>query len=409
MSAKGRPGEPRNLALASLVATSAIQVYTSLAATAPAVLAPMLAADLGITPKWVGVFIALVYVGGMFASAGCATFMRRHGAIRLSQAAVIVCAAGLAVVAVTPAHAAAVAAVAAVVIGIGYGAITPASSHILARTTPPARMSLVFSIKQTGVPAGAALGGALLPATALAFGWRATLAAVAVAGIAVALASEPIREALDDDRQPRLRFTTAAIAEPLAIVLRTPALARLAAISFMYSAVQVSLTSFVVVFLTESLGWTLVAAGLVLTVATLTGVVGRIAWGALADRAHAPRRVLAWIGVLAAVAAVAFALAAPSWPAIVIGALAALFGGTAIGWNGVQLAEVARQAPLGKAGIVTGASGFVTFFGVVVGPPIYAVVAGGPGGYATAFGLLAALALGGAALARGRAAASARD
>jgi predicted MFS family arabinose efflux permease len=269
-------------------------------------------------------------------------------------------------------------------------------------------MSLVFSIKQTGVPAGAALGGALLPASALAFGWRATLAAVAVAGIAVALASEPIREALDDDRQPRLRFTTAAIAEPLAIVLRTPALARLSAISFMYSAVQVSLTSFVVVFLTESLGWTLVAAGLVLTVTTLAGVAGSNAWGALADRAHAPRRVLAWIGVLAAVAAVAFALAAPSWPAIVIGALAALFGGTAIGWNGVQLAEVARQAPLGKAGIVTGASGFVTFFGVVVGPPVYAVIAGGPGGYAAAFGVLAVLALGGAALARGRAAPSPR-
>ena len=48
----------------------------------------------------------------------------------------------------------------------------------------------------------------------------------------------------------------------------------------------------------------------------------------------------------------------------------ALFGATAIGWNGVQLAEVARLAPPGTAGEVTGATGFVTFAGVVIGPPL---------------------------------------
>ena len=35
----------------------------------------------------------------------------------------------------------------------------------------------------------------------------------------------------------------------------------------------------------------------------------------------------------------------------------AVFGMTAIGWNGVQLSEVARHAPAGQAGAVTGASG----------------------------------------------------
>jgi MFS family permease len=394
-------GESTNLALASLVATSAIQVYTSFAGTAAAVLAPVLARDLGITPKWIGVFIGLVYVGGMFASAGCGTFIRRHGAIRVSQAAVLICAAGIAAVAWTPPHGVALAAVAAVVIGIGYGAITPASSHVLAQTTPPQRMSLVFSIKQTGVPAGAALGGAALPGLALAFGWRTALLGTAVAGLIVALCAEPIREALDADRQPGLPFSFAAVAEPLAIVRRTPALARLAALSFMYSAVQVSLTSFIVVYLTESLHWTLVAAGFVLTLTTLAGVVGRIGWGALADRGGNPRRVLALIGVLATLAAAAFVFATPQWPAALIGALAAMFGATAIGWNGVQLAEVARRAPRGKAGAVTGASGFVTFFGVVVGPPAFAALAGGGGGYGAAFALLAVLAMTGAALSRG--------
>ena len=73
-------------------------------------------------------------------------------------------------------------ALAPLVIGLGYGPITPASSHVLARTAPPSRMALTFSIKQTGVPAGAALAGALLPALALRIGWRAAFVAVAALG-----------------------------------------------------------------------------------------------------------------------------------------------------------------------------------------------------------------------------------
>jgi MFS family permease len=361
-----------DLALPSLAATLAIQVYTAFASSAAAALAPELARDLAINPKWIGVYVGLVYAGGMFASLTCGTFIRRHGAIRASQASVLICAIGLCALAATPAHALALAAASAVVIGIGYGVITPASSHVLAQTTPAHRMSLVFSIKQTGVPAGAALAGAILPAVSLAVGWRPAFAAAAVVGLLVALAAEPIRKSLDADRQPALPFTFAAISEPLAIVMRTPALRRLAALSFSYSAVQVSLTSFVIVFLTEKLGWTLVTAGLVLTATTLAGVAGRIGWGALADRTGAPRAVLRLLGVIAAVCAITMAFARPQWPAALVVVIATLFGASAIGWNGVQLAEVARHAPPGRAGAVTGASSFVTFFGVVVGPPAIA-------------------------------------
>ena len=63
----------------------------------------------------------------------------------------------------------------------------------------------------------------------------------------------------------------------------------------------------------------------------------------------------------------------------------ALFGATSIGWNGVQLAEVARQAPEGQAGAITGASGFITFAGVVLGPPLFALLASLSGSYRVAF------------------------
>ncbi len=392
-------GDP-GLALRSLVATSAIQVYTSVAGTAAAVLAPALAADLDITPKWIGVFIGLVYVGGMLASLSCGTLIRRWGAIRLSQVAVLVCALGIGSVAVLPAHGVALAGLAAVVIGLGYGAITPASSHVLARTTPASRMGLVFSIKQTGVPAGVALGGLVLPALSLAIGWRVALGSIAVAGLAIAWSAQSIRAALDDDRQPATRLTLAGLAEPLALVLRSPVLLRLSGTSFGLSAVQVSVTTFLVVFLTGAMEWSLVAAGLMLTLTTVAGMIGRIGWGVVADHVERPRNVLVLIAGLAAAGAAAFAFAGPGWPVAAIAVVAFALGGTAIGWNGVQLAEVARNAPPGKAGAVTGATGFITFFGVVVGPPAFGAIAASPAGYRGAFLLLALLATGAALLAR---------
>jgi hypothetical protein len=67
-----------------------------------------------------------------------------------------------------------------------------------------------------------------------------------------------------------------------------------------------------------------------------------------------------------------------------------VFGATAFGWNGVQLSEVARLAPPGSAGKVTGATGFVTFAGVVIGPPVFALLSSWTGSYRAGFATFAA-------------------
>ena len=94
----------------------------------------------------------------------------------------------------------------------------------------------------------------------------------------------------------------------------------------------------------------------------------------------------------------AFATAAypATWPIAPLFAVVALFGATAIGWNGVQLAEVARHAPPGEAGAITGAAAFVGFSGVVVGPPLFGALAALTGSYRAGF-----VAVGVAALASG--------
>jgi MFS family permease len=372
----------------ALVATLGLQIFTAFATTATAVLAPAIAADFRVEPKWIGVFVGLVYAGAMTASLASGGFVERYGSIRTSQACVLICAAGVALMALTSSPAVLV--VAAIVIGVGYGPITPASSHLLARTTRPDRMAVTFSIKQTGVPAGAALAGAILPSLADAMGWRATFAAVAAAGVVILLAAQPVQPVLDADRQRGRGLSFAAVFAPL-VHLRSAALRQVALISLAYSATQVCLMSFLVVFLTDALGYPLVTAGFALSVATVAGVAGRIVWGLVADRWLPPRATLALIGALAAACGAGMALAQPEWPMLACLALAALFGGTAIGWNGVQLAEVARLAPRGQVGAVQGAAGFVTFSGVVMGPPLFALIASASGSYRVSFAVFAAV------------------
>jgi MFS family permease len=387
---------PGRTAATALAATLAIQIFTSLAATATAVLAPMIAGDLALSPKLVGVFVGLIYIGSMTGSLASGGFIERFGAIRVSQACVLLCAAGLAIVAAgaaPPSILVALLALAPVTLGLGYGPITPASSHVLVRTAPPARMALTFSIKQTGVPAGAALAGAVLPGFALAFGWRATFLAVAVLGVVIAAVAQPTRAALDADRVPMRPLSLASVFVPLKLVFATPALTEMAVTGFIYAATQVCLASFLVVYLTETLSFSLVTAGLALTVANVGGIVGRIGWGTVADHYVRPRTLLGLIGLAAGACAYGTAALGAAWPAVAVLGTCAFFGATAIGWNGVQLAEVARNAPDGQAGTITGASGFVTFAGVVLGPTIFALLAALTGSYRVGFAVFGSLSL----------------
>jgi MFS family permease len=171
----------------------------------------------------------------------------------------------------------------------------------------------------------------------------------------------------------------------LRVVMQHRPLVELSIVGFIYAAMQMCLMSFLVVFLTEAVGYPLIRAGLALTTANIGGIVGRIAWGAVADRWVSPQRLLGMIGIASAACAFTTATFDTAWPLTASLAVAAFFGATGIGWNGVQLSEVARHAPLGEAGAVTGASGFITFAGVVSGPPLFALLAAVTDSYRTGF------------------------
>jgi MFS family permease len=106
----------------------------------------------------------------------------------------------------------------------------------------------------------------------------------------------------------------------------------------------------------------------------------------MADHHVAPRLLLSCLGLVMAACMIGYAMTGPDWALPVIVLIAVASGATAIGWNGVYLAEVARFSPPGMAGMVTGGTLFFTYFGVVLGPPAVAGIIGATGSFAIAFG-----------------------
>ncbi|MDS1139139.1 MFS transporter [Pusillimonas sp. SM2304] len=369
-----------------LAATLTVQSLVAMCLITLPVVAPTVAATLGISTAYVGLYVAIAYAGAMTASLLAGGAVRRFGAIRASQAGLALCAAGVAACAIASPIASAIG---ALLIGMGYGPITPASSHLLARSTPAHRMSFVFSIKQTGVPLGGVLAGVIVPGLSDIVGWQWAFLLVAAASLLCAIAIQPLCAALDSDRNPAQRLSFGnGLMGPLRLVFSQRSLAVLAGVSFLFSMTQVSLTTYMVTFLHEDLSLGLIAAGFILAVSQAAGVAGRLLWGYVSDRLLGPVRMLAVLALLIVVCALATPLLKYTDAQWVVLIVLSIFGSCAIGWNGVYLAEVARQAPAGQASVATGGTLAMTFLGVVVGPPLFGMIASAAGSYGAAYAAL---------------------
>jgi len=385
---------PKPSAAAVVAVTTIVQIVVTMCSVIPAAIAPELARAFAVPASLIGVQVSLIYLGAMATSLVSGVLIRRWGALRTSQAALVLSGVGVTLMA---APSLLVFAVGSVLTGFGYGLTNPAASHLLMRVTQPKTRNLVFSLKQTGVPLGGVAAGLAAPTLALTFGWQSAL----LAGVALALALiaiiQPFRRSWDRDRDPNVTLRSSPAAD-LTLVWRHGVLWRMSLVGFCYSAVQLSLTTFAVTMLVEDLDFGLVEAGVVLSMLQVAGAAGRLIWGGAADRFGDGNRVLMATGLIAAAsAALTMLLSAGAATAVVYGVLI-LFGLGAIGWNGVFMAEVARLAPAGQIGSATGGVMVPTYAGVLVGPVTFAGAFAVVGAYTESFGLCAAVSLVGVAL-----------
>ena len=225
------------------------------------------------------------------------------------------------------------------------------------------------------------------------FGWKEAALIAGLSCLVLAIAVQPYRAGVDFAPHAPRPAAPVHFLEPFKLVMSHPRLRELAFASFSYSGMQMCMGSFLVVFLTDRMGLSVGAAGAALSTAMIAGSVGRILWGVVADNGMSSRTVLGGLGVIMALAAFVTASMAPTWPYALMLVICFVYGASAIGWNGVFVAEVARIAPAGDIAQATGATLGMTYLGVVVGPFVFWAIVTVSSSYAIAFAALGVLTL----------------
>lgn len=347
----------------------------------PAV-APEAARDYGVDPALVGYQISVVSMGMLTTLAWFGSLSRKLGGCRANQIGHGLVASGLLVM-MLPSRVALIAG--SLAMGLGYGLLTPSSSHLLMRFTPPERRNMLFSIQQSGVPLGGICAALIAPAVAVAFGWRWSLAVNAAGVLAVVVVMQTQRRAWDDDRDPALRASSASPWTTIRIMWSHPRLRALSVSGGWFCWAQFCVATFTVVTCVQHLGMSLIAAGLVLMAVQVAGVVGRVIVGWLADRWRDSRRVLVGVAWLMLATCIASIWLGRWWPLATIYLLFALHGVASSGWPGALLADVARLAPSGQVAMaVSGALIFINL-GKFAGPIVFTNVYVLTKSYALAF------------------------
>jgi MFS family permease len=346
------------------------------------VLAGFIRADLGVSATVAGIAVSCFLVGKILGSypAGVAADALGERAVfvggGLITAAVVIVAAPLP---------AAFLFLLLMVAGVANAAATPAGGRLVMLVFPRRRFALAQGIRQTGVPLGGLLAAVLLPVIAATWGWRWSL--VAAAGLTALLvvplalpATGRRRSALVDDRPSP---------EP------APGDRRAVRLVTVWGSLlvtgQFSLITFLGPDLHERIGLSLASASLVLAVALGAGVVGRVAWGFVADLTASLGRkwllsLLTALGILSALVLLAIPPAAPLEAFV---AAAALAGLTLFGYQAVWYTMLAEAAGEARVGTATGFAGMFLLIAAALTPPAFGAIADLAGTYRAVWAALA--------------------
>jgi MFS family permease len=260
--------------------------------------------------------------------------------------------------------------------GVASAASTPAGGRLVLVSFPRNRRGLALGLRQTGIPIGGLIAAILLPWIANVWGWRWSLA---IAGSVAAVAVVPLLlSAIERIEVP------GAVERHLTL---SPARNRNVRLLTVWGCLVVSgqyaLLAFLALDLHQSAGVALATGSLLVAVAQGFGIVGRVVWGTLSDRALSRGRkplllVLTTVGLVGTLALLATPRSAPVAAFIPVAALAGL---ALVGYQGLMVTMVAEAAGAQRAGAATGFSVTFVAASIALSPPLYGLVADGFGSY----------------------------
>jgi sugar phosphate permease len=226
---------------------------------------------------------------------------------------------------------------------LGSAAIA-ASGRAVFSWFPRDERGLALGLRQTAVPAGAALASFTLPPLAAWLGLDAALYALSAAMlVAAAAAGIWLREG------PRQESA----APPAPAAVRDPRIWRLSAASSLMIVGQVGVTSLLVLYLFGERGWSAATAALALGGVQLGAAGARIAAGRWSDVRDARIEPFRRLATAAGVLLLASAALTPAPPLVAVPVLMA-GGVAAMSWNGLSFTAAAEISGRRQAGTAMG-------------------------------------------------------
>ncbi len=383
-------GQPADASLARRAAFGGVLALAMATGTYPGyafgVLGPQLVAAFGLSRFDLGLLTASFFLvgGGLSLVAGQAVDRFGGKPVMIISFGVT----GVAVLGMASAPAYPILLGMAAVAGVALAAGNPMTNKLVAVNLAPGRRGLTMGSKQAGVQVGAFLTGALLAPLAVAIGWRAALgwsAVVPFLAVAAAVMLVPTDRSSPHVGRGRLRGPVPNGIERLPAGVRW-----LALYAFLMGSGVSAVNAYLPLYLVEIGGAAPAAAGAVVALIGLTGIVSRVAWGWGSERLRNFALPLVALGA-GAIVATAMILAVQSVGLWMAWAAAVLFGATAVTWNSVGMLAVLAVSGPRFAGLASGLvlTGF--YVGFVGSPLVFGWMVDRIGRYEPAWLMVAAV------------------
>lgn len=220
--------------------------------------------------------------------------------------------------------------------GMSAAGTNAASGRVVVGWFAPDKRGLAMGIRQSSLPLGVGIAAILIPQAAAAYGIAGGLAVPAILAAAGAIAC--IVGIVDPPRPART--DVASYGNPYRGDRR---LVRIHVVSAMLVVPQVTLWTFALLWLHDARGWTLAAAGVMITFVQILGALGRIGAGVWSDRLGSRMVPLRQIAIAAAISMAILAFTDfVGWPIAVLVMVAASV--ITVADNGLAYTAVAEIA-----------------------------------------------------------------
>jgi sugar phosphate permease len=258
--------------------------------------------------------------------------------------------------------------------GLGYGLGNPVSSKgLFMWFSNKTERGTVFGIRQAAVTIGAALAGVLLVYLSQKFGPFSALGIIGIVLMVMLILSAILYH--DPQGSGDFHYKTTS-EEKKSIISRL--LHHFAERDFVMLCIIMALLglgqgiviTFLILFINEKLGFSLIGAGSILTLVMISGAAGRIIWGIVSDRFFNGRRkpVLMIISLMATLTITIMAFWGVDWPKELFIPVVIGVGLSTVGWNSIALVFVTEISPGNKTATYTGLASTIAWFGLSVGP-----------------------------------------